>query len=194
MKRKLIRTIPMVWIAACILTACEQSEPKKTAEGNPLLKDIKAEVAQFRGFKYRQFSSISGWTIWYFQTDLGFKCVGSKSTNGNPRPVPEAVFERKSIGDIRMDMWITSFDDIPVVRVPNFGEDLTAATAGYFRSQADEFMKPITFEGIKDLTGEIEIQPNEAIGDPKRQYKLNLSGFPAAVKSLLECEKSGPKS
>jgi len=177
-----------------MLSACDQIDTNKTYQENPRLKEIRAEVSQFRGFKYRQFSSISGWSIWYFQTDLGFKCVGSKSANGNPTPIAEAVFERKSIGDVRLDMWLTSFDDIPVVRVPNFGTDLTAATAGYFRSQADAFMKPITFEAIKDLTGDIEIQPDEAIGDPKRQYKLDLSGFPAAVKALQECEKSGPKS
>lgn len=202
MKRRHSSQLLALLAGILLLASCEQRDTNDGTGDNPLLQDILNETSQFRGFKYREFASAKGWNVWYFQTDLGFKCIGSKSAEGEPSPAPEAVFERRSIGDVRMDIWITRLDgneppndQIPIVRVPNFETDLDISTAGTFRPQGAAFMQDLRYYAIKDLAGQkVEIQAIDPIGDPNKKYMLDLAGLPDVIATLKQCEDSGPKN
>ena len=158
---------------------------------NPLLQNVTDTVAQFDGFAPRTFAKTHGWTIWYFQTSFGFKCVASKPAEDEKPAPPGAVFMRQSVGDLRLDIWID--DGYSLVRVPNEVGELNFDTSGYYRPQGAAFFKQIRYDELAALDGaKVELKPFTPISGSFTYGPIDLGGIKAATAILRKCDASGP--
>jgi hypothetical protein len=174
--------------AAALLSACAQTEETPT---NPYLENVMNITSPMANLRFKRFGSASGWVIWYFQTDFGAKCVGTKPAESEAAAVPQAVFVRQTTGDLRVDIWLDEGDVI--IRIPVLEDGMNLGTRGYYRAPGTSFFRTIDFGELKSIAnGQVELRSEAEFVRDGLKNTLELTGIDKAEKLLRACDRSVP--